>query len=134
MKHFDLSTPGRGGNTKLFTKKDFKAAKAGEVEPQILAIIDAYGGKNNIVKTANCATRLRYDVKNVKLVSEDKLKAAGAMGVMFTSKTHVQAIMGTKAEVINGKVNKALPNVKATGTVKQTAAEANKDKKLTTKK
>ena len=131
IKHFDLSTPGRGGNTKLFTKKDFKAAKAGEVEPQILAIIDAYGGKNNIVKTANCATRLRYDVKDVTKVSEDKLKAAGALGVMFTSKTHVQAIMGTTAEVLNGKVNKALPHVESAGTVKQTKSQAASDKKLT---
>ncbi|NQZ66141.1 MAG: PTS transporter subunit EIIC [Mycoplasmatales bacterium] len=110
IKHFNLSTPGRGGNTKLFTKADYKASKGGssEIDPQAIAIIEAYGGRENIVKTANCATRLRFDVKDSSKVSEEKLKAAGAMGVMKVSKTHVQGIFGPKAEVLHGKIKKAL--------------------------
>ncbi|MCK5787418.1 MAG: PTS transporter subunit EIIB, partial [Chlamydiia bacterium] len=36
----------------------------------MLAIIEAYGGAANIGKTANCATRLRFDVKSADKVSE----------------------------------------------------------------
>lgn len=113
IKHFDLSTPGRGGNTKLFTKADYKASKANKgdknaQDPQALAIIEAYGGEKNIVKTANCATRLRFDVVDGTKVSEDALKAAGALGVMRTSKTHVQTIMGPVAEVMRGKIKKII--------------------------
>ena len=107
IKRANLSTPGRGGNTKLFTKADYKAEKGG-ADPQALAIIEAYGGAANIVKTANCATRLRFDVKNASKVSEEALKASGAMGVMKVSSTHVQGIFGPKAEVLHGKIKKAL--------------------------
>ena len=119
IKKFNLATPGRGGNSKLYTKADFKASQGG-ADPQALAIIEAYGGKDNLVKTANCATRLRFDVVDASLVSEDKLKAAGAMGVMKVSDTHVQGIFGPKAEVLHGKVKKALATtpVKSEATAK----------------
>ena len=140
IKKFNLTTPGRGSE-KLFTKADFKAAKSGEADPQALAIIDAYGGASNLVKTANCATRLRFDVKDSSKVSEAKLKEAGAMGVMKVSKTHVQAIFGPKAEVLHGKVKKELTregakvasvkgtvptNAKTTGAKKGPAKKATK--------
>ena len=44
------------------------------------------------------------------------------MGVMFVSKTHVQAIVGTNAEVIHSKIKRELKNVPSvSGTVKATA-------------
>ena len=118
IKHFDLSTPGRGGNVKLFTKADYKKTKDSKVDPQVLDIIAAYGGASNIVKTANCATRLRFDVKDASKVSEAKLKSAGALGMMKTSKTHVQAIMGPVAETMHGKVKKALASIQS-GNIKK---------------
>ena len=115
IKKFNLTTPGRGDNVKLFTKADFKEKQnsknnSGGFDPKALAIIEAYGGKDNIVKTANCATRLRFDVKDSGKVSEDGLKAAGAMGVMKTSKTHVQAIVGPIADSLNVQIQKVLKN------------------------
>lgn len=132
IKRFNLSTPGRGGNTKLFTKADYKASKGDEtIEPQILAIIEGYGGKDNIVKTSNCATRLRFDVKDASKVSEDKLKAAGAMGIMKTSKTHVQGIFGPKAEILNIKIKKALLKISSSNTtVKKPVVKKPTAKKL----
>ena len=126
IKRFDLSTPGRGGNTKLFTKQDYKDSKAKASgagnDPQAMAIIEAYGGKSNITKTANCATRLRFDVKDASIVKEENLKAAGALGVMKTSKTHVQAIMGPSAETMHQKIKDALANMPAE-TVKKAPAK-----------
>lgn len=112
----DLPTPGRGGNTKLFTKKDYQAAKenaankdlSNGIDSQALKVIEAFGGRDNIIKTANCATRLRFDVKDSSLVSEEKLKAAGAFGLRKISNTHVQAIFGPVADQLRIKVDKAI--------------------------
>lgn len=112
----DLPTPGRGGNTKLYTKKDFQAAKDGEkenlervgIDPQTIKIIEAFGGKENIVKTANCASRLRFDVKDSSIVDEEGLKVAGAFGMRRTSPTHVQAIFGPLSETLKTKIDHAL--------------------------
>ena len=118
IKKADLPTPGRGGNTKLFTKKDYQAQKGSNgsdsnsgIEPQVLAIIDGFGGRKNISKTANCATRLRFDVKDMSLVSEDKLKAAGAFGVRKTSDTHLQVIFGPVADQLRVKIDNALSQI-----------------------
>jgi PTS system glucose-specific IIC component len=109
IKKFNLSTPGRGDNIKLFTKKDYKnkgesnKKNKGESNKnqQALDLIDGFGGRDNIVGTANCATRLRYDVKDSDAVDIDKLKSLGAIGVVKVSKTHVQAIFGPQAEQLN---------------------------------
>lgn len=121
IKKADLATPGRGGNVKLFTKKDYLASKdaaAGAdaesgADPQTMAIIEAFGGADNIVTTANCASRLRFDVKDANLVDVDKMKAHGAFGVQKTSATHVQVIFGPVSETLKTKIDKALKNKKA---------------------
>ena len=127
IKKADLPTPGRGGNNKLFTKKDYldkkdamKASQGSnavsvnseglEGDPQVLAIIDGYGGSDNIVKTANCASRLRFDVKDAALVDVDKLKAAGAYGVQKVSPTHVQAVFGPAGETLKTQIDIVLKN------------------------
>ena len=121
IKKADLATPGRGGNVKLFTKKDYLASKdaaAGAdaesgADPQTMAVIEAFGGADNIVTTANCASRLRFDVKDANLVDVDKMKAHGAFGVQKTSATHVQVIFGPVSETLKTKIDKALKNKKA---------------------
>ena len=117
IKKADLPTPGRGGNTKLFTKKDYQQAKSNNenntfgIESQILEIIDGFGGRENITKTANCATRLRFDVKNMNLVNEEKLKTAGAFGVRKTSETHLQVIFGPIADQLRIKIDNAINEI-----------------------
>lgn len=107
IKKFDLATPGRGGNAKLFTKADYRnrqSGAGGSFNPQAQAIVAALGGWNNITKFANCATRLRYDVKDQSQVDKASLKAAGAAGVVLVGKNHVQTIIGPKAEQLNSNI------------------------------
>ncbi|QKT05264.1 PTS transporter subunit IIABC [Mycoplasma sp. OR1901] len=114
IKKADLATPGRGGNTKLFTKKDFLSKKQQEtnssnakfenIDQQALALVQAFGGLENIKAFNNCASRLRYDVKDTSKVNEGLLKQAGAFGVKFEGQTHVQAILGPSAEQVNSKI------------------------------
>ena len=119
IKKADLATPGRGGNTKLFTKKDYQAAKSstnssetqGPIEPQILGIIKGFGGVENITKTSNCATRLRFDVKDASKVDEGILKSFGAFGMKKVSDIHVQVIFGPAAEQLRVKIEQAIKEI-----------------------
>ncbi len=118
IKWKNLETPGRGTNTKLFTKSDYlarkdKAKSASSVDPQVLAIVDGYGGIDNITNFNNCASRLRYDIKDLSLVDEQKLKAAGVVAIKVEGQHHVQAILGPIAEQMNAKINSQRDLIKA---------------------
>ncbi|WP_341493490.1 glucose PTS transporter subunit IIA [Mesomycoplasma ovipneumoniae] len=118
IKWKNLETPGRGTNTKLYTKSDYLARKdssksASSVDPQVLAIVDGYGGIDNITNFNNCASRLRYDIKDLSLVDEQKLKAAGVVAIKVEGQHHVQAILGPIAEQMNAKINSQRDLIKA---------------------
>ncbi|VEU75887.1 PTS transporter subunit IIABC [Mycoplasmopsis columboralis] len=108
IKYKDLKTPGRGDTVKLFTKADYLKGKnksnKNELDPQTIAIVEGFGGVDNITAFNNCASRLRYDIKDMNLVNEDKLKAAGAVAIKREGSNHVQAIFGPAAEQINIKI------------------------------
>ncbi|WP_234805543.1 PTS transporter subunit IIABC [Mycoplasmopsis agassizii] len=110
IKWKNLATPGRGDTVKLFSKDDYKAKGAkvakGDLDPKLMLIIEGMGGFENIMVYENCASRLRYDVKDTSKVSQEKLKAAGAFGVQITGSTHVQAIFGPSASPINAQIHK----------------------------
>ncbi|PAF54746.1 PTS transporter subunit IIABC [Mycoplasmopsis agassizii] len=110
IKWKDLATPGRGDNIKLFSKADFKNKKSKndpeKLDPKLMKIIDGMGGFENIFVYENCASRLRYDVKDTKKVSQDKLKEAGAFGVQIIGDNHVQAIFGPSAAPLNSQISK----------------------------
>ncbi|UWV77977.1 PTS transporter subunit EIIB [Mycoplasmopsis cynos] len=57
-------------------------------------MVQGLGGTNNISAYNNCASRLRYDVRDLSLVNERILKEAGAYGIKFEGETHVQIIIG----------------------------------------
>ncbi|MDW2835281.1 glucose PTS transporter subunit IIA [Mesomycoplasma ovipneumoniae] len=118
IKWKNLETPGRGTNTKLYTKSDYLARKdssrsASSIDPQALAIVDGYGGIDNITNFNNCASRLRYDIKDLSLVDEQKLKAAGVVAIKVEGQHHVQAILGPIAEQMNAKINSQRDLIKA---------------------
>jgi glucose-like phosphotransferase system IIB component len=122
IRKFDIATPGRGGNVKLFTKKDYLEAKvkAGnsdikqETRDKATAIILAYGGIDNIKNVDACITKLRVQVNHPEVVDQNKLKELGALGVMRPSQQSVYAVFGTQADFIknamNDLINESLKN------------------------
>ena len=102
----DLATPGRGGNTKLFTKADYKSKTKtrGKLLPQGKAIIIAMGGWDNITNYSNCATRLRYDIKDYSKIKITDLKKAGAYGTVKVGQKHIQIILGPPAAQVNANI------------------------------
>lgn len=109
---FNFLTPGReedGEDAKLYTKKDYKAKKEGGNDlgyaAQILAFL---GGKDNIIDVTNCATRLRVNVKDEKLVRpEADFKRIGAHGLSKNG-TAVQVIVGLKVPKVREQFEECL--------------------------
>lgn len=139
IKKFDIATPGRGGNTKLFSKKDYLASKeknagssSGELRDNAIEIIKAYGGLKNIKNVDACITKLRIQVANQGAVDSKRLMELGALGVTKPSAQSVYAVFGQLADRYKNEI-KAIE--KEVGSDKALAAKlAEKAKQVTTSK
>lgn len=109
IKKFNYATPGRNGNYDGADTGETKTmVKAGELDPQIVSIINLLGGKQNIVDVDACMTRLRVTVRDRNLVgNEVAWKQAGAMGLIMKD-NGVQAVYGPKADVIKSDIQDLL--------------------------
>ncbi len=100
----DIATPGRNGAAaKMMSKKEFNEVKTAtanttaNTDELIDAIIEALGGKDNIVDVDACITRLRVTVKDNKQVKDNAhWLTLGAKGVVINGNA-IQAIYGGKA-------------------------------------
>jgi len=64
------------------------------------AFIEALGGKENIVSTDACITRLRMQVKNSENLNEEAFQKLGAKGIIKPNSTTIQVVLGTRAESV----------------------------------
>jgi PTS system N-acetylglucosamine-specific IIC component len=70
--------------------------------------IDALGGRENIVDTDSCITRLRMRVVDSSDIKDDEFILLGAKGVIRPDKESIQIVLGAKAEVIAQKIRDRL--------------------------
>lgn len=106
---FDVKTPGRddSDDVTLITKDEYKKKKGktadkskekDEKNKEALEtgrkILEAVGGKDNIVSIDNCFTRLRLELNNMDLIDESELKETGSKGVVKRG-SETQIIYGT---------------------------------------
>lgn len=105
---FRFATPGRLGNYTDENSVDNNNKKNIPADSQPERIIALLGGRENIVLVDACMTRLRVTVKNPELVADaNAWKAEGALGLVMKN-TGVQAIYGTKADVLKSDINDIL--------------------------
>lgn len=105
---FRFATPGRLGNYTDENSVDNNNKKNIPADGQPERIIALLGGRENIVLVDACMTRLRVTVKNPELVADaNAWKAEGALGLVMKN-TGVQAIYGTKADVLKSDINDIL--------------------------
>jgi len=64
----------------------------------------ALGGIDNIEVIDACITRLRLTLKERSLISEEKLKGIGAMGVVKLGDNNIQVIIGPQADSIASRL------------------------------
>lgn len=119
---FKFKTIGREDSvqdTKLYSKKDYQAAKSGQLVETVTGdkdsetgsapvIVQALGGADNIDTVTNCYTRLRLTLKNPALVDEQTLRTdTGASGVIV--KDHnVQVVYGLQVNSVRRSVDQYL--------------------------
>ena len=73
-----------------------------------LEFIKALGGKENIVSTDACITRLRMSVNDSSKLLDESFMALGAKGVIRPDKNSIQIVLGTRAESVAEEIKEAL--------------------------
>ena len=120
---FDVKTPGRGGdyddslafaaevaNVDLEIGDKQKKLEL-ETNPEILKarmIIQALGGKDNIVEVDSCMSRLRVVFKDESLIDKALLNRTGCQGIVVADETNIQIIYGVSVGLIKKSILKEL--------------------------
>lgn len=100
IKKFNFKTPGR---EEMLTED----VATGNASERALAITEGLGGLENLDTVDCCATRLRVTVKDGSQVSEEKLKATGAKGVV-TKGNGIQVIYGPQVTIIKNEIEELM--------------------------
>lgn len=102
---FNLKTPGREDDDVAVPAGAASGARSEDANIiKAAKIVEGLGGKENIRTIENCATRLRCEVIDGKLINESKIKEAGVAGVMRTGENTVQVIVGTSVQFIYDEI------------------------------
>lgn len=94
---FNLNTPGREETVaeELPTHRS--------LDDQPYQVMEAFGGKENIVDLDACITRLRVTVKESMNIDRVELKKLGCAGIMEIG-NNIQAIFGPKSDILKSQI------------------------------
>jgi glucose-specific phosphotransferase system IIA component len=101
IRRFRIPTPGREEGSQL-------DEWAGDIPYRAPLILQAIGGKDNIIQMEACITRLRLKLGNDRLLDINALRNLGAAGVIRLGGGNVQVVFGTFSELIREEMMKAL--------------------------
>ena len=93
---FNIKTPGREDDV---VEEDIEVVDVGYADNAAI-ILEAMGGKDNILDTTYCVTRLRLQVADIDKINEDTLKKAKTAGFVKTGKNNVQVIIGPQVQFL----------------------------------
>ena len=99
----NLITPGREeevSDSKLLVEKRYKEIAK--------IVVEALGGKENIVNVENCISRLRIDLKDKNIINKERLKESGTLGIFFPSKNQIHIVFGPHVEFVRNEVDELL--------------------------
>ena len=130
----DLKTPGREDDVEERAERgSVKDAGAeggryagdgksrGSVSDKAAAVLEAIGGRENIVSLDCCATRLRLELKKTSAIDQAAVRAAGAAGVNIISDTSAQIVIGTTVQQLCDAIREQL------GSAEETAGTATEE-------
>ena len=124
IEKMNLKTPGREEDDSdqavdlkanaAAVKKEMKEKQAGNTkdsgEDRLemgRTIVNALGGKANIVSLENCFSRLRVEVNDMSLIDDKTLKGTGAAGIMKKGSS-VQVVYGLSVSKVRSIVDEVL--------------------------
>lgn len=101
IRKFQIPTPGREDGSAL---EDW----AGDIPYKAPLVLQALGGKNNIVQLEACITRLRITLEDDHKLDQDAMKQLGAAGVIRLGGGNVQIVFGTFSELLREEIVKLM--------------------------
>lgn len=101
IRRFQIPTPGREEGSQL-------DEWVGDIPYRAPLILQAIGGKKNIIQMESCITRLRLKVHSEKDMDINALRNLGAAGVIRLGGGHVQVVFGTYSELIREEMMKTI--------------------------
>ena len=104
----NLATPGRDADDAA--ARPLEPTTAGARAP---AFVTALGGARNLTEVEACMTRLRLVLVDNKAVDEEALKRLGARGILRTSASGLQVVLGPIADQVAGEIRAALRSAPA---------------------
>jgi PTS system glucose-specific IIC component len=110
IRKFNYATPGRNGNydAESDSSQSASSTSAVDADAQVIDIINALGGRQNIQDVDACMTRLRVTVKDEAHVQNEVIwKKLGASGLVKKGKG-IQAVYGPKADVLKSDIQDLL--------------------------
>ena len=103
---WNLKTPGREDRVLKMPANP----KNGLKNYTAMIMLEGLGMEDNIVSLDNCATRLRLVVKDMTLIDEEKLREAGAIGVVKLDSNNLQVVIGPQVHVMKSQLQKIINN------------------------
>jgi PTS system N-acetylglucosamine-specific IIC component len=98
----NLPTPGRE------TEDILQPVAAEAPDARGWSFVTALGGAANLTEVGACTTRLRLSVLDNRAIDEPKLKQLGSRGVLRSSTTGLQVVLGPIADQVAGEIREAL--------------------------
>ncbi|WP_067843201.1 PTS transporter subunit EIIC [Amphibacillus sediminis] len=100
IKKFNITTPGREEENRdvtLLNEKQYDKIAA--------IVVQALGGKENIIHVDNCVSRLRIDLKDQDKFDEKIIKQSGSSGFFFPKKRHIHVVFGPHVEFVRNEID-----------------------------
>ena len=106
INKMNLMTPGRNPEEDVEEDLELDRTSTGSAHSQTAAVLlEALGGKENIVSVDNCATRLRLEVKDTDKINTALVKRYSS-GILTPSKTTAQIVVGTQVKFVADELKK----------------------------
>lgn len=104
IRLFNLKTPGREDDEQEGAVEN----KSSQLSTLASQVLKAIGGKENIEHLDACITRLRMTVKDEDQVDQEELRRLGASGVIKVGPGNLQAVFGTRSELLKEQIQKQM--------------------------
>lgn len=108
---YNLMTPGREIDDVVIEvdEKEYEVSlKDQDYDEIAITLLEALGGRSNVVFVDSCITRLRVELKDINMVNEQEILSIGAKGIVKVGKSSIQIIIGTEVGFIVDSINDIL--------------------------
>ncbi len=106
-----MKTPGREDDPLPEAAGEAVASKRTDILAEgvnLSLVLEALGGRENLLAVDNCITRLRLELRDPDAVREYLLLTAGAKGVFRPGGGSVQVVIGTRVQRVADALRKLL--------------------------